>query len=67
MDFLAPRLKRVMHRAKSYASESKNNYVGTDHLLMAMFDEPETITRHVLESLGITREKLKKAIEAATK
>lgn len=63
----SPRLKAALEVAESDASRENADCIGTEHMLMALFDGRETISRQVLENLGITREKLKAEIDRVTK
>ena len=57
-----PRTKQVMEMSAREAMELKVNYVGTEHILLAIMREPECVAAHVLAGLGVdlgkAREKL---------
>lgn len=46
------------------AEELGNNYVGTEHLLLAIWGEPEGIAAKALTSAGLTRDEVVEAIDA---
>ena len=63
----SPRLKAAVSVAESDACRENAEYVGTEHMLMALFDGRDTVSREVLENLGITKEKLKAQIDRVMK
>lgn len=56
---LTPRAKRVIELAVASAQEFGHHYLGTEHLLLGLVDEAEGIGAGVLESLGVTPEKVR--------
>lgn len=61
--YIAPRTKRVLELAAAEANELGNNYVGTEHLLLAILREGDGMTMSILERFGVTEEKMQKAFE----
>ena len=59
--YVAPRTKRVMEMAVQEANELGNSYVGTEHLLLAILHEGGGLAIRILQSLGVTEEKLEEA------
>ncbi len=59
---LTPRAKKVVEYAISEAADLRHNYVGTEHVLLAMLREGEGVAGHVLEKSGVTRESVLEAI-----
>lgn len=51
-----PRTKRIFERSLVEARRLNQNYVGTEHLLIALTNEKESIANKFLASLGITQE-----------
>jgi len=49
------RARRVLDHAETLAHSLRHNYIGTEHLLLALFDEPEGIAAKVLIELGTDR------------
>ena len=47
------RARRVLEHAETNANALGHNYVGTEHLLLALFDEPEGIAAKVLVELCV--------------
>ena len=61
--YIAPRTKRVLELAAAEANELGNNYVGTEHLLLAILREGDGMTVSILERFGVTEDKMQKAFE----
>jgi negative regulator of genetic competence ClpC/MecB len=61
--YAAPRTKRVLEMAVEEANELGNSYVGTEHLLLAILHEGGGLAVRILESFGVTQDKLQKAFE----
>lgn len=62
--YIAPRTKRVLELAAAEANELGNNYVGTEHLLLAILREGDGMTMSILERFGVTEDKMQKAFES---
>ena len=56
------RVKKVIEIAFEEARTRGRNYVGTDHILLALMLEGEGIACHVLADLGVTVERLEEAV-----
>lgn len=56
---LTPRAKKVIELAAAGAREFKHHYLGTEHLLLGLVDEKEGIAAGVLETLGVTPERVR--------
>ena len=50
---MTPRAKRVVERSKQEAVRLRANYVGTEHILLALLREPDTLAITLLEDLGV--------------
>lgn len=50
---MTPRAKRVVERSKQEAMRLGANYVGTEHILLALLREPDTLAITLLEDLGV--------------
>ena len=61
--YAAPRTKRVLEMAVEEANELGNSYVGTEHLILAILHEGGGLAVRILESFGVTQDKLQKAFE----
>ena len=56
---LTPRAKKVIELAVDEARRMSHHYIGTEHLLIGLLREGEGVAAGVLESLGITLEKVR--------
>jgi ATP-dependent Clp protease ATP-binding subunit ClpA len=56
---LTPRSKKVIELAVDEARRLKHNYIGTEHLLLGLVREGEGIAAGVLESLGVSLERVR--------
>ena len=54
-----PRAKKVVELALEEANELGHNYIGTEHVLLALLREQEGIAAHVLLKLGIKLEEVR--------
>ena len=63
-----PRTKKVLELSAREAHELKQNYVGTEHILLALMREREGVAAHILVKMGLdldkAREELLKLIGA---
>jgi ATP-dependent Clp protease ATP-binding subunit ClpB len=55
--YTSPRFRRVFEAAKQEADQLKDDFVSTEHFLLAMVDEP------TLRDLGITRDRVLEALQ----
>jgi ATP-dependent Clp protease ATP-binding subunit ClpB len=61
---ISPRLQRVWETAQSEADRLKDDYISTEHFLLAIADEQEKgQAGQVLRRLGITRDRLYQALQ----
>jgi ATP-dependent Clp protease ATP-binding subunit ClpC len=58
---LTPRAKKVVELAVDEARRLNHNYIGTEHILLGLVREGEGIAADVLESLGVTLERVREA------
>ena len=56
---LTPRAKKVVELAVDEARRMNHTYIGTEHLLIGMLREGEGVASGVLESLGVTLDKVR--------
>jgi ATP-dependent Clp protease ATP-binding subunit ClpC len=59
---LTPRAKRVIELAVDEARRLNHHYIGTEHLLLGLVREGEGIAAGVLESLGVSLEKVRSQV-----
>ncbi|MBI2252623.1 MAG: AAA family ATPase, partial [Armatimonadetes bacterium] len=58
------RARRAIILAQEEAQRLGNNYIGTEHLLLGIISEGESVAAKVLESLGISLQKVRQEVEA---
>src|SRR5437764_4236400 len=61
---LTPRAKRVIELAVDEARRLNHKFIGTEHLLLGLVREGEGIAAGVLESLGVSYEKVRTQVIA---
>ncbi|MEC4804682.1 MAG: ATP-dependent Clp protease ATP-binding subunit [Jaaginema sp. PMC 1079.18] len=57
-----PKAKAVFEQAFSEARQLGNNYVGTEHLLLAIAREEKSIAAKILQRLGVDRDELRNQV-----
>jgi len=60
--FITPRVKRIIDLANEEASRFKDEYISTEHLFLAILSEKNTPASRLLETTGITKERVSEAI-----
>src|SRR3990170_7357225 len=60
---LTPRAKRVIELAVDEARRLNHNYIGTEHLLLGLLREGEGVAAVVLESLGVSLERVRGEVQ----
>jgi ATP-dependent Clp protease ATP-binding subunit ClpB len=60
---ISPELKRVLEKSFSVADSLKDDYVSTEHFLVAMTDEKGSPTSKILSAHGVTRESVLSALK----
>lgn len=61
-DYLSTSFKKVMDAAQNEASTLKDDYVSTEHLLLALSEVKDSKTSALLKELGISKSSLMKAL-----
>ncbi len=61
--FITPRVKRIIDLANEEASRLKDEYISTEHLFLAILSERNTAAARVLESAGLSRDRVYAAIQ----
>jgi ATP-dependent Clp protease ATP-binding subunit ClpC len=59
---LTPRAKRVLELAADEARRMRHNYIGTEHLLLALLREKDGVAANVLRKLGLNLEKARNQV-----
>ncbi|MFQ6000513.1 MAG: ATP-dependent chaperone ClpB [Anaerolineae bacterium] len=61
--YLSPSLQQVLERAQDEAGAMRDEYVSTEHLLLALADERSTgASREILRQQGITKDRILQAL-----
>jgi len=63
--FPIPRVRKILELSASEASRLNSEKVGTEHILLGLSTEGDSVGAHVLEDLGVPSERITKAVEAA--
>ncbi|MCH7761370.1 AAA family ATPase [candidate division TA06 bacterium] len=61
--YITPRVKRVFDLAYEEAKRIRDEYVGTEHLLLAIAEEREGAANRILRECGVTKEKIYQALQ----
>jgi ATP-dependent Clp protease ATP-binding subunit ClpC len=61
--FITPRVKRIIDLANEEANRLKDEYISTEHIFLAILTERNTPAARILESAGLTRERVYTAIQ----
>jgi ATP-dependent Clp protease ATP-binding subunit ClpB len=61
--YFSPRTSQIFSAAQKQAEAMKDEFISTEHLLMAIVDEKNSEAAKILKSNGINREDLDKAVE----
>ncbi|MBS5532554.1 hypothetical protein KH017_17330, partial [bacterium] len=59
---LTPRLKRVLMLAATEAQAMNYNFVGTEHLLLAILREGESAAARILQNLNVNLDEVRQAV-----
>ncbi len=60
--FITPRVKRIIDLANEEASKLKDEYISTEHLFLAILSEKNTPAARLLETTGLSRDRVLEAI-----
>lgn len=62
-NYFTERARRVVNNAAQEAKNLNHNYVGTEHLLLGLTREKDSVAARVLDSLGISLDKVRQEVE----
>ncbi|MDK2871150.1 MAG: ATP-dependent Clp protease ATP-binding subunit ClpC [bacterium] len=62
-NYFTERARRVINNAAQEAKSLNHDYVGTEHLLLGLTKEKDSVAARVLDSLGISLDKVRQEIE----
>jgi ATP-dependent Clp protease ATP-binding subunit ClpC len=60
--FITPRVKRIIDLANEEANRLKDEYISTEHIFLAILTERNTPAARILESAGLTRDRVFDAV-----
>jgi ATP-dependent Clp protease ATP-binding subunit ClpC len=61
--FITPRLKRVMDVANEEANKLQDEYISTEHILLAIASERNTPSANILRDANVSKERIYQAVE----
>ncbi len=61
--YITPRVKKLFSVAQAEAQRIKDEYIGTEHIFLAIAEESEGVTVRLLREFGITKEKIYQALQ----
>ena len=61
--FYTPRIRTVLELAQSEANQLKDEFISTEHILLAILSERDTPTARVLQEFNVTRINVNEAIQ----
>jgi len=61
--FITPRVKRIIDLANEEANRLKDEYISTEHIFLAILTERNTPSARILESAGLTRDRVYEAVQ----
>ena len=56
---MTPRTKKIIETSALYANQTRCNYIGTEHLLLALLSEGDCVAVRLLRSLGVNTSELR--------
>ena len=63
LDRFTKRARRVLSRAQEEASRLNHRYIGTEHILLGLVAEKGGVALRVLESLDVSADQVRAAVE----
>jgi ATP-dependent Clp protease ATP-binding subunit ClpC len=60
--FITPRVKRIIDLANEEANKLKDEYISTEHIFLAILSERNTSAARILESAGLSRDRVMDAV-----
>jgi len=61
--FITPRVKRIIDLANEEANRLRDEYISTEHIFLAILTERNTPAARILESAGLTRDRVYDAVQ----
>ncbi|HHX70911.1 MAG: ATP-dependent Clp protease ATP-binding subunit [Miniphocaeibacter sp.] len=62
-DNLTPRVKRLMEQSREVARGLGSNFIGTEHILLALLEDDDSFSSYMLNITGVNKDKVKKELK----
>ena len=59
---MTPRVRKIILDSATEATRCGQSYVGTEHLLLSLLDEPDCVAVRLLESVGVSPDELRRDV-----
>ncbi len=59
---MTPRVRKIILDSAAEATRCGQSYVGTEHLLLALLDEPDCVAVRLLETVGVSPDELRRDV-----
>ncbi|WP_207204742.1 ATP-dependent Clp protease ATP-binding subunit [Miniphocaeibacter massiliensis] len=59
---LTPRVKRLMEKSREVARDLGSNFIGTEHILLALLEDDDSFSGYMLNSTNVNKDKIKKEL-----
>jgi len=66
MERFTTKARRVLSFAHHEAERTRNNSIGTEHLLLGLLDEEGSVASHVLHEIGMISDRVREIVELVT-
>ncbi|MDL2310930.1 ATP-dependent Clp protease ATP-binding subunit [Peptostreptococcaceae bacterium OttesenSCG-928-C18] len=60
---LTPRVKRLMEKSREVARNLGTNFIGTEHILLALLEDDDSFSGYMLNSTNVDKEKIKRELK----
>ena len=60
---LTPRVKRLMEKSREVARDLGSNFIGTEHILLALLEDDDSFSGYMLNSTSVNKDKIKKELK----
>jgi len=63
MERFTQRARKVLSLAHQEAERARNNFIGTEHVLLGLLDEEGGVAGRVLRELGLTADRVREVVK----
>ena len=60
---LTPRVKRLMEQSREIARKLGSNFIGTEHILMALLEDDDSFSSYMLNITAVNKDKIRKELK----